>query len=194
MTDILNALTLISNFVLIPGLAYNAQLALGALGVTLIYAVLRFSNFGHGDLMAMGLNRMIRDRKVGLLLGVFLSGGASTTLAEAQKPDPATVIFECWNRTPGLTEFRFQEYLGDSFWVTLPKGLTLEDGRYRFFDPVSQQFEEEAFYRKGDFFSFSAPTRTLLVQADGSGEVVLRMRDRRSIGNWAIICEKGGAF
>ncbi|WP_184012904.1 ABC transporter permease subunit [Rubricella aquisinus] len=52
--DILNALVLFSNFVLIPGLAYGAQLALGALGVTLIYAVLRFSNFAHGDLMAFG--------------------------------------------------------------------------------------------------------------------------------------------
>ncbi len=54
MTDILNALVLFSNFVLIPGAAYGAQLALGALGVTLIYAVLRFSNFAHGDLMAFG--------------------------------------------------------------------------------------------------------------------------------------------
>jgi branched-chain amino acid transport system permease protein len=54
MTDILNALVLLANFVLIPAIAYGAQLALGALGVTLIYAVLRFSNFAHGDLMAFG--------------------------------------------------------------------------------------------------------------------------------------------
>lgn len=54
MTDILNALVLLANFVLIPALAYGSQLALGALGVTLIYAVLRFSNFAHGDLMAFG--------------------------------------------------------------------------------------------------------------------------------------------
>ncbi len=54
MTDILNALVLLSNFVLVPGLAYGSQLALGALGVTLVYAVLRFSNFAHGDLMAFG--------------------------------------------------------------------------------------------------------------------------------------------
>jgi branched-chain amino acid transport system permease protein len=54
MTDLLNALVLVLNFVLIPGAAYGAQLALGALGVTLIYAVLRFSNFAHGDLMAFG--------------------------------------------------------------------------------------------------------------------------------------------
>ncbi len=37
-----------------PGLAYGAQLALGALGVTLIYGILRFSNFAHGDTMAFG--------------------------------------------------------------------------------------------------------------------------------------------
>mgnify|MGYP003336680871 FL=1 len=34
--------------------SYGAQLALGALGVTLIYGILRFSNFAHGDTMAFG--------------------------------------------------------------------------------------------------------------------------------------------
>lgn len=52
--DILNALVVFLNFVFIPGLAYGAQLALGALGVTLIYGILRFSNFAHGDTMAFG--------------------------------------------------------------------------------------------------------------------------------------------
>ncbi|EIE51626.1 branched-chain amino acid ABC transporter permease [Salipiger aestuarii] len=52
--DLLNALVALANFVLIPALAYGSQLALGALGVTLIYAVLRFSNFAHGDTMAIG--------------------------------------------------------------------------------------------------------------------------------------------
>jgi branched-chain amino acid transport system permease protein len=42
------------NFVFIPGLAYGSQLALGALSLTLIFAVLRFSNFAHGDTMAFG--------------------------------------------------------------------------------------------------------------------------------------------
>ena len=54
MTDILNALVLLANFVLVPGLAYGSQLALGALGVTMIYAVLRFSNFAHGETMSFG--------------------------------------------------------------------------------------------------------------------------------------------
>lgn len=52
--DILNALVAILNFVVIPALAYGSQLALGALGVTLIYGILRFSNFAHGDTMALG--------------------------------------------------------------------------------------------------------------------------------------------
>ncbi len=52
--DFLNAIVALANFVIIPGLAYGAQLAIGALGVTLIYAILRFSNFAHGDTMAFG--------------------------------------------------------------------------------------------------------------------------------------------
>ena len=54
MENALNAFVLLSNFVLVPAITYGAQLALGALGVTLIYAVLRFSNFAHGDTMAFG--------------------------------------------------------------------------------------------------------------------------------------------
>ncbi len=52
--DILNALVAFLNFVFVPATAYGAQLALGALGATLIYGILRFSNFAHGDTMAFG--------------------------------------------------------------------------------------------------------------------------------------------
>ena len=54
MMDTLNAIVALTNFVIVPGIAYGAQLALGALGVTLIYGILRFSNFAHGDTMAFG--------------------------------------------------------------------------------------------------------------------------------------------
>ncbi|WP_134679419.1 branched-chain amino acid ABC transporter permease [Paracoccus ravus] len=57
--DFLNALVAILNFVVIPAAAYGAQLALGALGVTLIYGILRFSNFAHGDTMAFGTGLVI---------------------------------------------------------------------------------------------------------------------------------------
>ncbi len=52
--DLLNAIVALLNFVVIPATAYGAQLALGALGVTMIYGILRFSNFAHGDTMAFG--------------------------------------------------------------------------------------------------------------------------------------------
>ncbi len=52
--DVLNAIILLANFVIVPAISYGSQLALGALGVTLIYGILRFSNFAHGDTMAFG--------------------------------------------------------------------------------------------------------------------------------------------
>lgn len=52
--EFLNALVALTNFVIIPATAYGAQLALGALGVTLTFAVLRFTNIAHGDTMAFG--------------------------------------------------------------------------------------------------------------------------------------------
>lgn len=52
--DLLNALVALANFVIVPAVSYGAQLALGALGVTLVYGILRFSNFAHGDTMSFG--------------------------------------------------------------------------------------------------------------------------------------------
>ncbi|MEM8555567.1 MAG: branched-chain amino acid ABC transporter permease [Pseudomonadota bacterium] len=52
--DALNALVALTNFVIVPATAYGAQLALGALGVTLTFAILRFTNLAHGDTMAFG--------------------------------------------------------------------------------------------------------------------------------------------
>ena len=49
----LEAGIVLANFVVIPALSYGSLLALGALGVTLVYAVLRFANFAHGDTMSV---------------------------------------------------------------------------------------------------------------------------------------------
>lgn len=75
--DILNALVAFLNFVFIPGLAYGSQLALGALSLTLIFAVLRFSNFAHGDTMAFGAMWVILITWA--LQAVGISGGALPT-------------------------------------------------------------------------------------------------------------------
>ena len=69
--DFLNAIVALSNFVLVPAIAYGSQLALGALGVTLIYGILRFSNFAHGDTMAFGTMATI------LITWLFQSWGVS---------------------------------------------------------------------------------------------------------------------
>ena len=68
--DFLNAIVAFSNYVLVPGAAYGAQLALGALGVTLIYGILRFSNFAHGDTMAFGTAMTIIITNGLLALGI----------------------------------------------------------------------------------------------------------------------------
>ena len=54
ITDITNAIVLVLNFIVVPGLSYGSQLALGALGITLVFGILRFANFAHGDTMAFG--------------------------------------------------------------------------------------------------------------------------------------------
>ncbi len=69
--DFLNAIVALANYVLIPGIAYGSQLALGALGVTLVYGILRFSNFAHGDTMALGAMATV------LMTWLFQSWGLS---------------------------------------------------------------------------------------------------------------------
>lgn len=68
--DFLNAIVALLNFVFIPGAAYGAQLALGALGVTLVYGILRFSNFAHGDTMAFGTAITILVTRLFLAWGI----------------------------------------------------------------------------------------------------------------------------
>jgi len=73
--DFVNALVLLSNFVIVPALSYGSQLALGAIGVTLIYGILRFANFAYGDLMAFGTMFAILFtwffQSIGISLGVL---------------------------------------------------------------------------------------------------------------------------
>lgn len=69
--DILNSIVLLANYIIIPALSYGSQLALGALGVTLVYGILRFSNFAHGETMSFGAMFSI------LFMWLFQSWGIS---------------------------------------------------------------------------------------------------------------------
>ena len=82
--DFVNAIVLFSNFVIVPALSYGSQLALGAIGVTLIYGILRFANFAYGDLMAFGTMFAILFtwffQSIGISLGVFTNSITCHTL------------------------------------------------------------------------------------------------------------------
>ena len=54
LVDLANAFLWMFNFLILPALTYGSTLALGALGVTLIFGILRFAHFAHGDMMAFG--------------------------------------------------------------------------------------------------------------------------------------------
>ena len=60
---------------MVPAITYGSQLALGAIGVTLIYGVLRFANFAYGDLMAFATMIVILFtwylQSIGISLGVL---------------------------------------------------------------------------------------------------------------------------
>ena len=70
--DFLNGITLIANYIIIPGLTYGSQLALGALGITIVYSVLRFSNFAHGEFMSFGAMSAILLSWLFISLGITL--------------------------------------------------------------------------------------------------------------------------
>ncbi|MBT3457384.1 MAG: branched-chain amino acid ABC transporter permease [Thiotrichales bacterium] len=79
--DIINAFALLTNFVILPALSYGSQLALGALAVTLVYSILRFSNFAQGDSMAFGTMLVILISGFMISKGWTISGVPTALLA-----------------------------------------------------------------------------------------------------------------
>jgi len=79
--DILNAVVLLANFLLLPAVSYGAQLALGALGITLIYGVLRIGDFAYGDRLAFGTMVVILATWQLQEMGVSLAPAPTALLA-----------------------------------------------------------------------------------------------------------------
>ncbi len=50
----MNELIFFFNNVLVAGVVLGSIYAVGAIGVTLIFGILRFAHFAHGDMMTMG--------------------------------------------------------------------------------------------------------------------------------------------
>jgi branched-subunit amino acid ABC-type transport system permease component len=64
------------NFYLIPGIVLGSIYALGAVGVSLIFAVLRFAHFAHGDIMTLGAYLALT-----LVMGMGISAWAALPFA-----------------------------------------------------------------------------------------------------------------
>ena len=112
MGDILNAIIVLTNFLIIPGLTYGCQLALGAMGVTMIYGILRFSNFAHGELMSFGAMLTVLTtwwlNSIGISLGFLptallaLPIGIIGTIALALLTDRYVYKFHRAQRSPSV--------------------------------------------------------------------------------------------
>ncbi|MDX1342301.1 MAG: branched-chain amino acid ABC transporter permease, partial [Reinekea sp.] len=50
----MNELVFFINKVMISGAVIGAIYAMGAIGITLVFSILRFAHFAHGDLMTTG--------------------------------------------------------------------------------------------------------------------------------------------
>lgn len=72
---------------LVNGVAIGSVVALGAIGLTLTYGILRLANFAHGDMMTLGAYLTLTANLSGLNLGLSLLLGAALTIAAALLTD-----------------------------------------------------------------------------------------------------------
>ncbi len=66
----LNAFMLAMQTIIVPGLVFGSQLALGALGITLIYSILRFATFAHSESMAFAAAGSVLGIKLFTYMGL----------------------------------------------------------------------------------------------------------------------------
>ena len=72
---------------IVDGLLTGSMIGLGAIGVTLTYSILRFSNFAHGDFMAWGTYATLT-----VVSAIGAIAGAVFVLARRQLTDITTVF------------------------------------------------------------------------------------------------------
>jgi len=88
----MSALELV-NFYLIPGLISGSIYALGAIGITLIFGILRYAHFAHGDMATLGAYLTL-----GLVSTMALSPWAALPLAMAITAAVAVAIDQVFYR------------------------------------------------------------------------------------------------
>lgn len=76
------------NFYLVPGLVLGAIYAMSATGLSLIYGVMRFAHFAHGDLMALGAYAALAaSQGLGLSAWAAIPFAAAATVPTALAAD-----------------------------------------------------------------------------------------------------------
>ncbi len=65
----------------VNGISVGSIIALGAIGLTLTYGILRLSNFAHGDFMTLGAYMTLLANAIGLNIWVSMMVGAGVTVA-----------------------------------------------------------------------------------------------------------------
>ncbi|MGR3759413.1 branched-chain amino acid ABC transporter permease [Roseobacteraceae bacterium NS-SX3] len=148
--DLLNALVAFTNFVAVPAVAYGSQLALGALGVTLVYSVLRFSNFAHGDTMAFGT--MVTILVTWWLQSIGVSFGPLPTALLALPLGIAGTMALLWGTDRTVYRFYRQQKAKPVIFVMVSLGVMfIMNGIVRFIiGPGDQRFAD------GERFMISA--------------------------------------
>ena len=117
--ELLNAFVALANYVLVPAIAYGSQLALGALGVTLIYGILRFSNFAHGDTMAFGAMIAVLVTWWLQAMGIAL-GPLPTALLALPVAITGTASCCCWRPTGSFIGSTARRRPSRSSWSSYP--------------------------------------------------------------------------
>lgn len=89
------------NLYLLPGVAVGCIYALGAVGISLIFAILRFAHFAHGDVMTLGAYIAFSivaglGWSVYAALPIALVGGALACLAIDR------AVYKPFRRSPGI--------------------------------------------------------------------------------------------
>ena len=60
------------NFHLVPGIVLGSVYAVGAIGITLVFGILRFAHFAHGDMATLGAFIALALVTAGLMALAFM--------------------------------------------------------------------------------------------------------------------------
>ena len=175
VTDFTSAVVLLLNFVVVPGLSYGSQLALGALGITLVFGILRFANFAHGDTMAFGTMMTILITWWLQAKGITL-GPLPTALLALPVGIAATVLLLVLTDRAVYRYYRHRKAVPVTFMIASMGVMFMTNGIVRFIiGPNDQRFldGERFIVRARDFKSATGLSEGLSIKVSQGLTIVI---------------------